>query len=277
VRINGATASNTTEIPFNVLVDHAVLDMDDTADFTAIGPGATVDMRGAAASFEDAGNNRLDSLATVKGTLLVSDGYTLTPAGGTLALEPGGTVGGHGGTINGNVTAAGGGGVYSPGLSIGELDVGGDAEWAGGGTYPFQVHDFAGLPGDPAGWDLLDVAGSIGITADSASRFTVAVESLDALGEPGPAANFDPGSALSILIARAGDSIIGFDPGSFLIDAASFQNDLQGGSFGIDSLNNGIYLTFTPAVTGIIPEPSTLLIWSLLAGAGIVAGWRRRR
>jgi hypothetical protein len=28
---------------------------------------------------------------------------------------------------------------------------------------------------------------------------------------------------------------------------------------------------------GIIPEPSTLLIWSLLAGLGIGAGWRRRK
>jgi len=30
-------------------------------------------------------------------------------------------------------------------------------------------------------------------------------------------------------------------------------------------------------VSLVIPEPSTLLIWSLLAALGIVAGWRRRK
>ena len=31
------------------------------------------------------------------------------------------------------------------------------------------------------------------------------------------------------------------------------------------------------AVSAIIPEPTTLLIWSLLAGLGIGLGWRRRK
>jgi hypothetical protein len=36
-------------------------------------------------------------------------------------------------------------------------------------------------------------------------------------------------------------------------------------------------LTVRQAGPEIIPEPSTLLIWSLLAGLGIGAGWRRRK
>jgi len=36
-------------------------------------------------------------------------------------------------------------------------------------------------------------------------------------------------------------------------------------------------LDLPPTGPVIIPEPSTLLVWTLLAGLGIVAGWRRRR
>ena len=31
------------------------------------------------------------------------------------------------------------------------------------------------------------------------------------------------------------------------------------------------------SVSGLVPEPTTLLIWSLLAGLGIGLGWRRRK
>jgi len=33
----------------------------------------------------------------------------------------------------------------------------------------------------------------------------------------------------------------------------------------------------SPLASGVIPEPSTLLVWSLLAGVGIGMGWRQRR
>jgi hypothetical protein len=35
-------------------------------------------------------------------------------------------------------------------------------------------------------------------------------------------------------------------------------------------------LTFAPAASEVIPEPSTLLIWSLGLLLGLI-GWRRRR
>ncbi len=34
-------------------------------------------------------------------------------------------------------------------------------------------------------------------------------------------------------------------------------------------------ITFSPS--GIVPEPATLLVWSLLAGLGVGLGWRRRK
>jgi len=60
---------------------------------------------------------------------------------------------------------------------------------------------------------------------------------------------------------------------------------LTGDSFsiGLDNpLNNGragiagFQIVAVPAAPEVIPEPSVLLIWSLLAGLGIGAGWRRR-
>jgi len=45
-----------------------------------------------------------------------------------------------------------------------------------------------------------------------------------------------------------------------------------------DGNNTGLdAVTLNGVVSTIIPEPSTLLIWSLLAGLGLGVGWRRRR
>jgi len=44
-------------------------------------------------------------------------------------------------------------------------------------------------------------------------------------------------------------------------------------AFSLDSVR----VSLIPEAPGIIPEPSTLLVWSLLAGLGVGVGWRRRK
>ena len=52
------------------------------------------------------------------------------------------------------------------------------------------------------------------------------------------------------------------------VDAWAFQLSSQAAPTGT---------SFGPAMSQLIPEPATLLIWSLLAGLGIGLGWRRRK
>ncbi len=62
----------------------------------------------------------------------------------------------------------------------------------------------------------------------------------------------------------------------------------QGGGFGGDVAEILVYNTALSAeqIQGIenylfasypVPEPATLLVWSLLAGLGVGLGWRRRK
>jgi len=56
----------------------------------------------------------------------------------------------------------------------------------------------------------------------------------------------------------------------FVTDGSPVRIDFLGGSGGEHLSLNGFVLT-------IVPEPSTLLVWSLFAGLGIGCAWRRKR
>ena len=72
--------------------------------------------------------------------------------------------------------------------------------------------------------------------------------------------------------------------------AIGSHRGVRGGSFGDNAyplhalcrnesalLYEGIGLGFRVASNEVIPEPSTLIIWSLLGTLGITVGWWRRR
>ncbi len=76
--------------------------------------------------------------------------------------------------------------------------------------------------------------------------------------------DFHTGLAYGIGLMNYNGSVT--QPFASIIDEVTFYDELKDGDFFQDNLDR-IY----------IPEPTTLLIWSLLAGLGVGLRWRRRR
>ncbi len=181
----------------------------------------------------------------------------------------------HGsGTLQGDLIASAGG-TLSPGNSPGTMTVIGNATWAGGANYLFEINDAMGASGSDPGWDLLDITGSLAITASAGNEFTLDVDSLTIVNTPGAAANFNPANSYSWTFASAGGGIVGFDPLAFLLDLSGFSNPFSG-TFSIAQLGNNLNLLYTPP-SAAVPEPGTLAIWSLLGGLVGASAWRRKR
>lgn len=169
-------------------------------------------------------------------------------------------------TVYGDVTI-GGGSVLSPGHSPGTLPVVGNASWDPSGTFLFEINDATGTAGSDPGWDLFTVTGTLTITAAAGNPFFLDVDSLLLTNSPGDAANFNQASYYSWTFATAAGGIIGFDPLAFLLDLSGFTN-LYVGEFTVAQAGNSLNLVYTP--TGVVPEPGTLLIWSVL-GLGLLS------
>jgi T5SS/PEP-CTERM-associated repeat protein/autotransporter-associated beta strand protein len=195
-------------------------------------------------------------------TLTLGTGISLN---NTLNLAIGGTLAGNG-NFNQAVTA-GTGVTLSPGTGIGTLGFN-SLTLAGGGTLAIDVHLAAGSAG--FGYDTVGVSGPFSITATPGSPFTIKVNSLDTLGNPGPVSDFNSASSYSWTVLTAG-TIPGFSPADFVVDTSGFSNSLGGGSFFLVQTGNQLELDFSP-----VPEPSAYAL--LASGLGLVGWtfWRRR-
>lgn len=201
---------------------------------------------------------------TVTGTLDV-DG-TIT---GTVTANAGGTIKGNGTT--GDLTVNGG--TIAPGGSTGTLAAG-NTTWGPDGTFEFEINDFNGTAGsETLGWDLLDITGTLTITATQANPFTIDVVSLTAAQAAGLAQNFDDTENYSLTFVQTTGGITGFNTNLFTIDTSGFQNPFTG-TWSLSQSGNNLMLNFTAQK---VPEPSSmaLLIASLSATAG--GAWRRRK
>ena len=153
---------------------------------------------------------------------------------------------------NGTVVVAGGqgnviiqsGGVLAPGNSPGTLTIVGTNVWQSGGSYQFEVNNFAGNVGTDPGWDWVNVLGVLTNAATSANPFVIDLTSLTLANSPGAAANFNDNSTYSLLIATA-TNVANFDVSSLVLSTAHFQTPFDG-VFAL-SLQNGtnIVLTYT--------------------------------
>jgi fibronectin-binding autotransporter adhesin len=199
------------------------------------------------------------AVSVTGGTLLVNGtvnlGATVT-ASGTGVIKGNGTIGAL--TLNA-------GGTVSPGLSPGTINVG-DTIWNGGGIYEWEVNNFQGTVGNPNGWDLLNIAGTLTFIP-SASPFVLDLDTLKLSDDT-------PGFAAGTMnlyqmfeIAEARDGIFGFDPAQFTFDTADFFNALGANPFRVVQLGNRLYLEQ-------VPEPTTM---SLLALGGLALLRRRRK
>jgi autotransporter-associated beta strand protein/T5SS/PEP-CTERM-associated repeat protein len=146
--------------------------------------------------------------------------------------------------------------TYSAGLdvnTVGSLNVVGDVDMGGN-----LLIDLV----SPTIFDSLDVAGTfnIGTTADLEINGQTDFTQLDFFGELG----FDYGDRVDLVLA---DEIIGNF--SNVIANAEFE-DARGHSIYFGNDGSSLYLQ-------AVPEPSTLVLWSLIALVGTAVGYRMHR
>jgi hypothetical protein len=144
--------------------------------------------------------------------------------------------------------------LLSPGSSAGAVIVGEDLTLVGNIEYLWDLVD-------PTTYDLVSVLGDFNIDP-SVTNPTLMI-SADI------ADFFDPAGHEFVLIEYGGN-----DPGNmpaWTIDLTNARH-YQGGQVVYDTEGNRLLLTSL-----VVPEPGTLVIWSLLAALGIGCGWYRRR
>jgi autotransporter-associated beta strand protein len=216
---------------------------------------------------------------TFTGTGTFTGATTVTGGGlkinGSIAQSPvtvtnSGVLSGAG-TV-GNLTI-GGGGVLSPGNSPGTLTVNGNATFGGGGNTIWQINQAtSGTAGGNPGWDLVNITGTLTITATSVSPFVFKLQSLNLAGDAaGSATGFNPGQSYSFLTAATTGGISGFSASAFTIDTSGFQNSFTG-TWSLEQIGNNLDVVYTVSA---VPEPSTYA--ALLGAAALGAAFLFRR
>jgi autotransporter-associated beta strand protein len=178
-----------------------------------------------------------------------------------------GTLGGT--NLNGvsltGANAIGAGKVLSPGHSPGTLEVD-DVEFQNGGAYLWEINSLTGTQGGDPGWDWINGAGgNLDLSLLTVGGFTLTIDSLNVLD------GWDTNGTYAWTIASF-DNIVGFNATNFALNTSAFgdQNDISGGSFSLQLVNNELVLNYSA-----IPEPGVVML--LLGGCGMAVLLRRAR
>ncbi len=207
-------------------------------------------------------NVQTDYALSLQASLLVNNGTI----NGATTINYGATAKGAG--VFGPVTVLDGG-RFSPGNSAGTATLNGAYTLGAGGGMDLEIFDALGTAGATTGWDLVRLLGPDGLldvqsgnTANS--RFLIHLASTNA-----GALNFNNASIYDWQIVDTAQGITGLDPGDIGIDASSFLNPLDGGTFSVAERSGDLYLHYQP-----VPEPSILALFASCLG---LLGRRSRR
>jgi len=248
--------------------------LDSVGDVTVTGNGTLTIDAGATLNSGGTFTNNPNGFVTITGSLDAT-GQNVNNSGimridgdllGTLNNESGATVSGTG--MMGDLVIESGSSI-APGNSVGEIEAA-NVTWEGNGSFEFEVNDFT-LGGAGTTWDLL-TANELTFTESGAGNYALSVSSLDG-ATTGEALNFDQNSNYSLLFAQA-NSLSGFDPSLFAIDASGFESENvvnPEAVWSVSSLGTNLFLNYT--VTAI-PEPTSFGLLGLL---GLAYSARRRR
>ena len=191
------------------------------------------------------------------------------------------------GTYAGNLTI-GSGAAIAPGtlgfsslvqasptgtLTVGTVGSPATLTFASSGFFGFTIQSTASAGGAPGnGWSLLDVNGTLNLTATAGSPFTIAMNSVGADGSLGSLSSFSSSNSYSWTILTA-TTITNFSASDFTFNTSNFSNSIGSGSFFVSSDGTDLFVNFTP-----VPEPSTYALMVIGLGlVGLPVVLRRRR
>jgi len=237
-----------------------VFNRTDAVPFGGIISGSGAVTKSAAGSLTLTGSNTYSNGTTISGGTLYANNTGGSATGsGAVAVNATASLAG-GGSLAGQVTMAIGS-TISPGATastIGQLNIGtsGTALTINGGTYQWEMSNGVGIAGT-TGWDLLNVTGSADLSnLSTGNPLTVNMVNL------AQTVPFDVGQNYSWpILATTGGITNPNGLADITLKTPSF--DVSGGSFGLSTDGNGIYVTFTHG-------NARNLVWAGTSGA---AAW----
>ena len=201
------------------------------------------------------------------GTLRINNTSGSGTGSGAVSVNNGGVLAGNG-SVSGAV-AINSGGAIAPGNGPGTFTTGGQT-WNGGGGASFAINRASGSAGTDPGWSLLQVNGTLALNATSANPFTIDVTSLTLGDTPGLVSDLNAGAPYDWLFVRTTGGVIGFDAADFRVTKGNFGNNPDATfTVVLENGNTELHLTY-------VPEPATVSLFCLGAGAALFA-FRRRK
>lgn len=206
------------------------------------------------------GNGAQTGPVTVSGGTLLVTGSLGT---NTVTVQNTATLAGSG-VITGAVSLASGATLAPGSNSVGTLTTG-PQTWSSGAQYLFQLNS----PTNSAGWDSVQINGTLNVQSSAAGPFSIKLVSLTPSNLPGPLFGFDKTASNSWVIASASGGVLNFAPVKFAVNPAYFSNDFSGGSFSVALQGNSLVVNYQPPVPPAFTSVSQLSDGNfLLSGTG---------